>query len=242
VCHPGHAGSAGALVGRFHLALQSLGDPLEPLRLQVHDTPAHMRRLELVVATCDRHRLAADIRATASSVLEAWARYCSAYGDLALPERPCHGDLKISNVRFDPTGERALCLIDLDTLGRLPLDAEVGDALRSWCNPSGEDTAAARVDLEVFTAAVTGYLGTATFVTTAERAGLVAGLRRIATELAARFCTDAYEESYFGWNPRVAPGRGEHNLLRARAQLALALDAERRRAELERVVHGCFSG
>ncbi|MCA9494553.1 MAG: hypothetical protein KC621_31715, partial [Myxococcales bacterium] len=54
-----------------------------------------------------------------------------------------------------------------------------------------------------------------------EWASIVPGVERICTELAARFARDALEERYFGWNPRFG-GRGEHNLLRARGQAALA--------------------
>ncbi len=41
-------------------------------------------------------------------------------------------------------------------------------------------------------------------------------------ELAARFCTDALEESYFGWDASRFASAAEHNLVRARAQLSLA--------------------
>jgi Ser/Thr protein kinase RdoA (MazF antagonist) len=234
--HPRHACAAGALVGRFHAALQDLAGQLEPLRLQVHETPRHMRRLEETLSSCADHRLAAGIRRTGEGILDCWRRYGAAVGGLTLPERPAHGDLKVSNVRFDPDGEKAVCLVDFDTLGRLPLDAEIGDALRSWCNPLGEDAGSARVDVELFAATVEGYLRAATFVTVTEREALVPGLWRIATELAARFCVDAHEERYFGWDPRVSPSRGDHNLLRARCQLELALDVERRRGELQAIV------
>ena len=61
-------------------------------------------------------------------------------------------------------------------------------------------------------------------VTDAEWAALVPGAERIALELSCRFALDALDESYFGWNPRFG-GRGEHNLLRARGQAALAAPA-----------------
>jgi hypothetical protein len=43
----------------------------------------------------------------------------------------------------------------------------------------------------------------------------------ISLELAGRFASDALDESYFGWNSQRYSGRGEHNLVRARGQLAL---------------------
>lgn len=234
--HPRHARAAASLVGRFHAALQDLPDPLEPLRFQVHDTPGHMGRLQEVLLSCFEHRLGAGIARTGEQILRCWERCRSGLVGLHLPERPAHGDLKVSNVRFDPGGEEAICLVDLDTLGRLPVEMEIGDALRSWCNPLGEDAETGRVDLDLFQATVGGYLREATFLLPRERAALVLGMWHIAVELAARFCVDAYRECYFGWDPRVAPSRADHNLLRARCQLSLALDVERRRADLERAV------
>ena len=61
------------------------------------------------------------------------------------------------------------------------------------------------------------------------------GLERIALELAARFARDALEESYFGFDPAFG-GRGEHNLLRARGQAALARSVAANRSTLEAVV------
>ena len=40
---------------------------------------------------------------------------------------------------FAHDADRALCLIDLDTLAHMPVALELGDALRSWCNPATED-------------------------------------------------------------------------------------------------------
>jgi len=234
--HARHAHAAASLVGRFHTALQDLPDPLDPLRFQVHDTPGHMGHLEGVIEDCSDHRLAAAIRGAGEQILRCWERCRRDLVELHVPGRPAHGDLKVSNVRFDPDGEGATCLVDLDTLGRLPVEMEIGDALRSWCNPLGENAESGRVDLDLFQATVGGYLREAAFLLPRERAALVLGMWHIAVELAARFCVDAYRESYFGWDPRVAPSRADHNLLRARCQLSLALDVERRRAELERVV------
>src|SRR5262249_31493875 len=138
----------------------------------------------------------------------------------ALPRGHAHGDLKISNVLFTGDGE-AHALLDLDTLGRLPIAFELGDAFRSWCNPLGEDVAETRFDLEVFAAAVAGYAG-ARALAPEEVASLVPGVETIALELAARFCVDVFEDRYFGWDSAHFPSRREHNRVRACGQLALA--------------------
>jgi Ser/Thr protein kinase RdoA (MazF antagonist) len=144
----------------------------------------------------------------------------------ALPPRLCHGDLKLNNVLFagetPPASEQALCLIDLDTVGPMPLAYELGDAWRSWCNVSGEDATAASIDLEVFRASFAGYAsGIGRDLTRAERQALLGGVEWISLELASRFAADALVENYFGWDARRFPGRGEHNLVRARGQFSL---------------------
>ncbi len=230
---PLHARRAAALVARFHATLSDVPCDLTPLRPHAHDTALHMTRLREAVDACGGHRLADGIRCTGEGILAAWGRFRARIDWPDLPERPSHGDLKISNVRFDAAGEKALCLIDLDTLGRLPLPVELGDALRSWCNRGGEDAASAAFDEAIFAAATEGYLEATPDLEPAERTLLPAGLLRIALELAARFCADALHESYFGWDPSRAPGRGEHALLRAAGQAALAGQVEARLDALE---------
>jgi len=235
VTSPVLARRAAALVGRFHSTMLDFPGDLEPLRPDPHDTLRHMATLAVAMDTCGEHRLCDGVRRLGVAVLEGWQRWQRRFGGGELPIRPAHGDLKISNLRFDHD-ERALCLIDLDTLSSMPLALELGDAMRSWCNRSGEDGGEVDVDVEIFAAAIDGYRSTADFVTPEELASIAPGTLRICLELAARFGADAYHESYFGWDPSAAPGRGEHNLLRAQAQLVLAAAVERRMGELEAVV------
>ena len=108
-------------------------------------------------------------------------------------------------------------------------------SVRSWCNTSGEDDTEARIDVDVFAAAMKGYAeGAPGFASDDEWHGMAAGLERIALELAMRFAADALHESYFGFDPAI--GRGEHNALRAEGQLALARAARTSRPELDAAV------
>lgn len=223
---PAIAFEGAALVARFHAAVDDLEHDYRHVRLGAHDTNLHMARLG-EVATVGEGRLLAE------AILAAWASWD---GRLDLPERHAHGDLKISNLRFDDAG-RGLCLLDLDTLARLSLDIELGDAWRSWCNPVGEDAADTHFDLDLFAAAVAGYRSVRRW-TREEGENLVNGIERIAIELAARFCRDIFEDRYFGWDPARFPSRREHNLFRARGQLKLAVSVRRQRTEAERIVVG----
>jgi aminoglycoside phosphotransferase (APT) family kinase protein len=145
-----------------------------------------------------------------------------------------HGDLKISNLHFSAQG-RAIALLDLDTMGYLSLDVELGDAWRSWCNPVAEDAAETVFDLDLFEASARGYLANRA-LSSEDREALPGGVERICLELAARFAADAIHESYFGWNPSVAAGRGEHNLLRASGQFCLAQSVRTQRQKMERAL------
>jgi len=228
---PAQARSAGTLVARFHAALEDLDAELHPLGLVLHDAPAHLRALRTAVAECGDHPLHRDVAALAGEILEAAGRMAT---PAERPRRIVHGDLKLSNILFDVRdGDRAVALIDLDTLSWLPRWMDLADALRSWCNPRGEDCEDAVFSPELHRAAAEGYLR-AMEPDGAERAALVDGLEWMCLELAARFATDALHERYFAWDPERFASRGEHGLVRARGQWALYLRAREHRGDRAR--------
>jgi Ser/Thr protein kinase RdoA (MazF antagonist) len=223
VQNPVQAEAAGELVARFHRAVDGLSHSFRGLRAGVHDTPRHLARLREAVAAHEEHRLHAEVAALADAIFERATRLQPLP---ALPARICHGDLKLNNILFagttPPASETAICLIDLDTVGPQSLAYELGDAWRSWCNPAGEDTAAAHVDLEVFRSSYSGYArGVGRVLDETERRALLGSVEWISLELASRFAADALDEAYFGWDANCYPARGEHNLVRSRGQLAL---------------------
>jgi Ser/Thr protein kinase RdoA (MazF antagonist) len=233
---PRQAEAAGALAARFHRALGTLQHRFAFARVGVHDTAAHMARLQAMLD--GRDRPAADVTGLGQDILAAYRGldYAGALG--ALPRHICHGDLKISNVRFAAEDSlRALCLIDLDTLGYQTMAYELGDALRSWCNPRGEDVPAPTVDATIFAAAIRGYASTGRgTLDAAEIDAIVPGLETVCIELAARFCVDAVADRYFGWDASRFASRREHNLLRAHGQLALARSVADQRRVLDTAV------
>ena len=232
---PAQARSAGSLVGTFHRVLDSLEHVFVDMRLGVHDTAAHLQRLRDALASHGDHALHSPVSELGSRILAAAERLEPLP---PLPDRVCHGDLKLNNIIFagtdGPDRDRAQCLIDLDTVGPMHLGYELGDAMRSWCNRGGEDDAGAAFDLDVFEAATAGYAeGLGRALDEAEIACLVGGVDWVSLELAARFAADALLESYFGWDPQRFASRGEHNLVRARGQWAMherARDAREERA------------
>lgn len=231
---PARALAVGELLGRFHAALADEPREMRHRRPWVHDTPRHLAALERALGENRGHRLASQVGPLAEEILDRAARLPAAAG---LPLRVVHGDPKVSNFLFD--GDRAVGVLDLDTMARAPLDGELGDAFRSWCARGREDADETGFDLALFAAAFRGWRrATSGLVTEAECAAIPAAAQRIPLELASRFAADALEESYFGWDPSRFATRGEHALARARNQLALAREVARSSGEIERIVAG----
>lgn len=236
VSEPAIARAAGAAAGRFHVAVADLQHTFHFMREGAHDTARHLATLRAKLAAHAEHARHALIFPVAEQIL--------AHALPPIPELPLriiHGDLKLSNVLFDDTLHEAVALLDLDTLAHGTIAVELGDALRSWANPAGENAENAKVDLAIVKAALEGYAAAAgALLNDAEKQAIPAGLETIALELASRFCTDALEERYFGWDAQRYASRGEHNLVRARSQLALAQSVRESRAELAAIVQRVF--
>ncbi len=228
------AAAAGHLVGRFHAALDAWEYTIQSPRRHIHDTTFHMAELHGACATIKNHPLAEEAGALGAEVLRGWAEWD---GEMPRDRRFSHGDLKVSNLRFEAESDTAIGLIDLDTLGSMPISCEMGDAWRSWCNPAGEDDPDNVVfNLELFEASARAWLAAAPPLSDSERRSLVPGIERICLELAARFCADALRNTYFREDRERYPECGRHNLHRARGQLSLARSARSMRKECEAIV------
>jgi len=236
---PAQARAAGRLLAEFHRAVADLTHEFRSRRPGVHDTPRHLRLLREALAAHRKHRYFAVIEPLAERVLQLAG---------ALPPLPpsidriVHGDPKISNLMFAHDSDRGLCLIDLDTLGRMPIALELGDALRSWCNPAAEDAAQARFVRPLFDAAITGYAEAAAGqLREDEWRAIPLGALTISLELAARFCADALNERYFGWNRVRYESASAHHQARARGQLQVAAGLAAQLGALEDFTAAAFS-
>lgn len=148
-----------------------------------------------------------------------------------IPLRVTHNDTKANNVLLDRETGKALCVIDLDTV--MPGSAlfDYGDAIRFGASTAAEDepdTSKIGLDMAKTKAFTRGFIAETTgFLTDAELLNLPLGVKVITCELAMRFLTDYIDgDLYFKVN---SP---DHNLIRARAQMALLQDVERREDEL----------
>lgn len=155
-----------------------------------------------------------------------------------IPERVVHGDPKLDNLLFDVTGERALALIDLDTVQPGLTLHDIADCLRSCCNRQGEaaQPAAIGFDLGVCRPLLSAYATvTRGLLTRTEVMLLYPAIRLLPLELGLRFLTDHLQGDR--WFRVTAPGQ---NLARARVQFALVDSIERQEASIREAIAACF--
>lgn len=233
-----HASEVGFAIGLFHalvsdLPAESLNDTLEGF----HVTPAYLSRYLRVLAKGG---------ATESSD----AAYCmnfiegrkdfaqtleNAKADGRLPLRVIHGDPKVSNVMIDTLTGLAVSIVDLDTVKPGLVLYDIGDCLRSCCNPLGEDPARpeqVRFEPEICRAVLKGYFSaTKGFLSETERKLIYDSIRLLAFELGLRFFTDYLEgDVYF-----KVKDRG-HNLRRALVQFRLCESIELQAEALRAII------
>src|SRR3989344_5210619 len=132
---PEHAREAGRLVGAFHTALIDCDYQFKFKLPHYHDVPHDMEKLRDALATGSNTPKYAKLKELAESIL---FHYEKLPQSIALPKRIVHDDLKITNILFADDG-KAVALVDIDTFTYGALAVELGDALRSWSMPGGED-------------------------------------------------------------------------------------------------------
>ena len=155
-----------------------------------------------------------------------------------LPIRVTHNDTKTNNILFDRATLDPLVIIDLDTCMPGLACYDFGDTIRFAACTAEEDErdcSKMKLDLTLFRAYAEGYLSeTADFLTEAERESLPTGAAVITLELASRFLGDyLVGDKYF----RI--DYPEHNLVRARAQLALFKDMLLHLDDMREIIRSC---
>jgi Ser/Thr protein kinase RdoA (MazF antagonist) len=233
-----HAAEVGRALGAFHLLVHDLPcDQLHDTLEGFHVTPGYLSHYDQLLerdctgdpqalAWC--HRFIAE-RRTLAPVLE----QARSSGRLQL--RPIHGDPKVNNVLLDCSSGQAVAMVDLDTVKPGLLHYDIGDALRSGCNPAGEETtdlAAVQFDAQRCRAMLAGYLELARpILSEADLELIPTAARLISFELGLRFFSDHLAGNrYFKCHH---PG---HNLERALVQFTLTERIEAQEQQLEQLV------
>lgn len=141
-----------------------------------------------------------------------------------LPLRVTHNDTKAGNILFDSHTLKPIAVIDLDTVMPGTLLSDFGDMARTFTpaqNEGFDGTPTYRADM--MQAIYEGFLSeTADFLTPVEKDNLLLGGLWITGEQALRFLTD-----YLAGDVYYKIKYPEHNLVRARNQLALCVSMRR---------------
>lgn len=221
-----HAKEVGYALGMFHslisdLPPERLADTLEGF----HITPRYLQQYDQVVAKCVSKSPEIAYCLQFVSDRRAWAHVletAKAQGKLSL--RLMHGDPKINNVMIDTNTGQAVSIVDLDTVKPGLVHYDIGDCLRSACNPLGEETQkweAVYFNSELAKDILQGYLSQASFLTNNDYDYLYDAIRLITFELGLRFFTD-----YLAGNVYFKVKYLEHNLIRALVQFKLTESIE----------------
>ena len=233
-----HAQEVGYALGTFHrlisdLPPEALADTLEGF----HITPGYLEQYEDVLLRSDPN-LSAEVKYCLSFVHQRkeFAHVLeTAKAQGKLPIRPIHGDPKVNNVMLDVATGQAVSMIDLDTVKPGLIHYDIGDCLRSGCNPLGEETQeweTVRFEAGLAQAMLQGYFKEAGhFLTAYDYDYLYDAIRLIAFELGLRFFAD-----YLAHNIYFKVKHPEHNLARALVQFKLTESIETQAADLRTLI------
>lgn len=202
----------------FHNALSRTHYAFKHSRPGVHDFNRHIEALKHILShpAYASHRLRSDVQKLYDQI-ERFMPLIHANDILNCTSlHIIHGDPKISN--FMMQDNDAIGVIDLDTIANSRIAFDVGDAVRSWCNPRKEDEEPCYN--REYARETIGLYNECVELSKDERRTLNAAPPFIALELSARFARDAIAEDYFAFNPDI--GHGEHSLLRAQNMLELS--------------------
>ncbi len=239
---PEHALECGAALGHFHYLISDMDPALisDPLP-GFHITSGYLKSYDKTLKTKNAKSLIG-----ASMEAKRLVKYIEERRDLALclekaekrgelKKRMFHGDPKVNNIMIDDVTGKGTAMIDLDTVSPGLVHIDFGDALRSICNPAGEEeTNLAKVvfDEDLAMAFCKGYMQEAgAFLTDADREYLFDSIRLLPFELGLRFFQD-----YLAGNVYFKTVKPEQNLNRARVQFRLCESIEARERSIRSVL------
>ena len=151
-----------------------------------------------------------------------------------LPLRATHNDTKFNNVLFN-TDDKAIAVVDLDTVMPGYILYDFGDAIRTGANTGAEDEAdlsKVNIDLSLFEAYASGYLEiTVNFLEKSEIEYLAFSAKFMTYIIGLRFLTDYIDGDHY--YKTMFQG---HNLQRARAQFKLLQSMEQHFQEMQEII------
>jgi len=152
-----------------------------------------------------------------------------------LPLRVTHNDTKLNNAMLDAKSQKALCVLDLDTVMPGYAMDDFGDSIRFGASTALEDEkdlSKVSCSLEMFRAYADGFLkGTEGRLTKEEIMLFPLGAKMMTYECGIRFLMD-----YLQGNVYFKVAYPEHNLVRARNQFALVKDMNKKMDEMNQIM------
>jgi thiamine kinase-like enzyme len=234
---PDKAFEGGKAIGRFQAMLSDMpGDTLYETIPRFHDIENRLDILERTIKENPVGRVAI--------VSEEINQYLKRSEEMKtilklgragkIPLRITHNDTKFNNILLDEN-DKALCVIDLDTVMPGYVHYDFGDAIRTVTNPAAEDEkdlTKIQMDINLFKAYTEGYLSeTINTLNEVEKAYLAFAPKLITYTIGIRFLTDFIDgDNYFKIQHEF------HNLQRTRAQLKLVMSMEEQYGEMKRVI------
>ena len=234
---PGMAYEAGKAFGVFQLLAADLdaGSLFEVLP-NFHNIVVRLENFRNAVT----HDPANRVRETGPEIRFVEARAAEMHTILRLgkqgllPLRVTHNDTKFNNVLFNREN-RAISVVDLDTVMPGYVLYDFGDAIRTGASTAAEDEAdltRIHIDLELFGAYSRGYLEYArNFLNPDEIAHLAFSAKFMTYIIGLRFLTD-----YLDGDQYFKTGFPGHNLQRAKAQFRLLESMEDHFKEMQEII------
>ena len=157
-----------------------------------------------------------------------------------IPLRITHNDTKFNNILLDEH-DKALCVIDLDTVMPGYVHYDFGDSIRTVTNTSAEDEndlSKVMMNINLFEAYAEGYLSeTGKTLNGVEKDYLAFAPKLITYTIAVRFLTDYIDgDKYFKIHHEL------HNIQRARAQLKLVRSMEEQYKDMQKIIRKLTKG
>jgi hypothetical protein len=234
---PDKAFEGGKAIGRFQAMLSDMpGGPLHETIPWFHDIERRLQAFSAKIAenpanrvqTVEKEIEQVQQRAEEMKVILRLGK------ENKIPLRITHNDTKFNNILLDQN-DKALCVIDLDTVMPGYVHYDFGDAIRTAANTASEDEndlSKVRMDINLFKAYSEGYLSeTLDTLNDVEKEFLAFAPRLITYTIAVRFLTDFIDgDNYFKIHHPL------HNLQRARAQLRLVMSMEEQYGEMMEII------
>lgn len=226
------AQQAGILLGEFHKALA--GEKPESYRVHLakfNDLTYRFDQFDSAVQQAKKERL--DQANELMGFIEV-LKPLLLHHNLQLPSRVCHNDTKLNNILFSTKEQKALCLIDLDTLMPGYLFYDFGDLFRTaaFSAQEGElNLDSIKLDKEYTKELIQGFTATLDTLTTDEYKSLSLGAVYMPFIHGLRALTDFLSNDIY-----YKVNYPKENLDRAKSLFRFANEAHKNNAYIDKCI------